>query len=84
MNKKERKRLALVCDEKFILSMIIYAFGFAFICTTAGYLVVTDMYHFEITMMEWLPVILPIILVLFLTYTFGSLVFLGVIGRKNK
>lgn len=84
MNKTERKKLGKVVDEKFILSLIIYAFGFAFICTTAGHIVVNEMFHFEISMIEWLPVILPIIFVLFLTYTFGSLVFLGVFAKKNK
>lgn len=84
MNKRERKKLGVVFDTKFILSLIIYAFGFSFICTTAGHIVVTEMFHFQISMLEWLPVILPIIFVLFITYTFGSITFLGVIAKKNK
>lgn len=84
MKKNEKKELSILCDDMFLLSMIIYALGFAFLCTTASYLVITEMFHLEVEVGYWMIVMLPLIFVLFLTYSFGSFVCMGTFSLKNK
>lgn len=84
MKKSERKELSIMFDDKFILSIIIYALGFAFLCTTASYLVATELLLLDVAMTDWMVVILPLILILFLTYSFGSFVFLGTFSINKK
>ena len=84
MKKKERKELSVMFDDKFLLSMVIYALGFAFLCTTASYLVITEMFILEVQIGYWMAVMLPLILVLFITYSFGSFVCLGTFTINKK
>lgn len=71
-------------DDKFILSIIVYALGFAFLCTTGSYLVATEMLLLDVSMTDWMVAILPVILVLFLTYSLGSFIFLGTFSINKK
>ena len=84
MKKSELKHLSVAFDDKFILALIIYALGFAFLCTTVSYIVSTELLNLNIDLMNWMVCILPLILVLFLVYTFGSLVFIGTFAIKHK
>lgn len=84
MKKSELKHLSVACDDKFLIALIIYALGFAFLCTTVSYIVSTEMLNLNVDLMNWMVCILPLILVLFLVYTFGCLIFLGTFTIKNK
>lgn len=83
MRKSERKAIAKLLDGKFITALFMYALGFAFIATMACYFMITDVLDVEIILTDWMVIVLPTILLLFITYTFGSTVFFMLFG-KNK
>ncbi len=84
MKKSERKALAKILDAKFVTALFVYALGFAFIATMACYSMITDVLDVEIVLSDWLIIVLPTVLLLFIVYTFGSVTFIGMLGRKNK
>lgn len=83
MRKSERKAIAKLLDGKFITALFMYALGFAFIATMACYFMITDVLDVEIILSDWMVIVLPTILLLFITYTFGSTVFFGMFKKKN-
>lgn len=83
MRKSERKVIARLLDGKFITALFMYALGFAFIATMACYFMITDVLDVEIILTDWMVIVLPTILLLFITYTFGSTVFFGMFKKKN-
>ena len=83
MRKSERKAIAKLLDAKFIVALFMYALGFAFIATMACYFMITDVLDVEITLTDWMVIVLPTILLLFITYTFGSTIFFGMFKKKN-
>ena len=44
---------------------------------------ITDVLDVEILLTDWMVIVLPTILLLFITYTFGSTVFFGMFKKKN-
>ena len=83
MRKNERKAIARLLYGKFIVALFMYALGFAFIATMACYFMITDVLDVEIILTDWMVIVLPTILLLFITYTFGSTVFFGMFKKKN-
>ena len=83
MRKSERKAIAKLLDGKFITALFMYALGFAFIATMACYFMITDVLDVEIVLSDWMVIVLPTILLLFITYTFGSTIFFGIFRKKN-
>lgn len=83
MRKSERKAIARLLYGKFIVALFMYALGFAFIATMACYFMITDVLDVEIILTDWMVIVLPTILLLFITYTFGSTVFFGMFKKKN-
>ena len=68
MKKSERKALAKILDGRFITALFMYALGFAFIATMACYFMITDVLDVEIILTDWMVIVLPTILLLFITY----------------
>ena len=83
MRKSERKAIAKYLSRKFITALFMYALGFAFIATMACYFMITDVLDVEIILTDWMVIVLPTILLLFITYTFGSTIFFGMFRKKN-
>ena len=83
MRKSERKAIAKLLDAKFIVALFMYALGFAFIATMACYFMITDVLDVEIILTDWMVIVLPTTLLLFITYTFGSTIFFGMFKKKN-
>lgn len=83
MRKSERKAIAKYLGAKFVTALFMYALGFAFIATMACYFMITDVLDVEIILTDWMVIVLPTILLLFITYTFGSTVFFGMFKKKN-
>ena len=83
MRKVDSKSLKKVITANFIVALFIYALGFAFIATMACYFMITDVLDVENILTDWMVIVLPTILLLFITYTFGSTVFFGMFKKKN-
>lgn len=83
MRKSERKAIARLLYGKFIVALFMYALGFAFIATMACYFMITDVLDVEIILTDWMVIVLPTILLLFITYTFGTTIFFGMFKKKN-
>ena len=83
MKKSERKAIAKLLDGKFITALFMYALGFAFIATMACYFMITDVLDVEIILTDWMVIVLPTILLLFIPKTFGSTIFFGMFKKKN-
>ena len=83
MRKVDSKSIKKVITANFIVALFMYALGFAFIATMACHFMITEILDLEILLTDWMVIVLPTILLLFITYTFGTTIFFMLLGKKK-